>query len=157
MEDLITTEEFNMATARITEKDVRLFCMDKAELNPLLRGVRWSPEDIDAAIIHTISYYNESPPFIEVWSAETFPWRYMLLLGVAGHLLRSASINEASNQLDYSLDGVSIQDKNKAGIFLQLGNGYWEEYKKMVQDIKVAKNIAMAFGGQSSELQRMAR
>jgi hypothetical protein len=146
-----------MSTARLTEKDVRMFCMDKPELNPLLRGVRWSPEEIDGAIVHAISYFNETPPFVESWTAETFPWRFTLLLGVAGHLLRSASINQASNNLTYSLDSVSVNDMDKSDIFLRLGNGYWEEFKAMVQNIKVAKNISAAFGSVHSELELMVR
>lgn len=146
-----------MATARISEKDVRLFMMDKPELNPLLRGVRWSPEEIDASIVHVISYYNESPPLIESFTAETFPWRFTLLLGIAGHLLRSAAINEASNNLTYQVDNVSVNDKDKAEIFSKLGGQYWEDFKTQVQNIKVSRNIAAAFGSLSSELQRMAR
>ena len=146
-----------MATARITEKDVRMFMMDKPELNPLLRGVRWSPEEIDAAVVHAVSFYNESPPLIDSFTVETFPWRYTLLLGVVGHLLRSASINEASNNIAYSLDNVSVNDKDKADIFLRMGNGYWDEFKSSVMNIKVSKNISLAFGDIPSEYQRIAR
>jgi hypothetical protein len=146
-----------MATARITEKDVRLFMMDKPELNPLLRGVRWSPEEIDAALVHTISFFNESPPLIVYYTAENFPYRFTLLIGVAGHLLRSAAINQASNNLTYQVDGVTVNDNDKADIFAKLGQQYWEDFKTQVTNIKVAHNIASAFGSASSELMRVAR
>jgi len=146
-----------MATTKISSQDIRIYTMDKAELNTLLRGVRWSSEEIDSAIVMTISYYNESPPLIDSYSAETFPYRYALLMGVTGYLLKSAAINEASNNLTYNIDGVTVNDKDKSDIFLRMGQQYWEEYKGMVQNFKVTKNIGAAFGGVSSELQRMAR
>ena len=147
-----------MATPKITEKDIRIFMMDKPELNPLLRGVRWSPEEIDAALVHTVSMFNESPPNTGTYyTIEGFPWRYTLLLGAAGHLLRSASINEASNNLAYQLDGVSVNDKDKAEIFLKLGNQYWQEFKDQVTALKVQENLSMAFGSMESEHRILAR
>ena len=146
-----------MSTARVTEKDVRLFMMDKPELNPLLRGVRWSPEDIDSAIVYTVSFYNEFPPLIGGYTVETFPFRHTLLMGVAGHLLRSAAINQASNNLTYSVDGVNVNDNDKAEIFARLGQQYWEDFKTQVANIKVAQNLSSAFGSSPSELMRVAR
>ncbi len=146
-----------MSAGKITEKDIRLFMMDKPELNTLIRGVRWSPEEIDAAIAYAVSYYNESPPFIGGYTVETFPWKHTLLLGTAGHLLRSASINEASNNLAYSADNITVNDKDKADIFLRLGTQYWDEFKTNIQNMKVAQNIASCYGSSVSELYRLAR
>ena len=146
-----------MATAVISESDVRLFMMDKPELNTLLRGVRWSPEEVNAALINVVAYYNESPPFYGSYSIETFPYRYTLLCGAAGYLLRSAAINEGSNNLNYSANNISVNDKDKAEIFMRIGSMFWDEFKQKVADIKIAKNISMAFGGAESELMRMAR
>lgn len=146
-----------MASSTITEADIRLFMMDKKELNPLLRGVRWDTEEIDNALQRVVDYFNETPPFSITFTAGGFPYRYTLLLGIAGHLLRSAAINEASNQLSYSADGVTVQDKDKAEIFSRLGNAYWQEFQEKVANIKVAQNISNAFGATPSELQYMAR
>jgi hypothetical protein len=146
-----------MANTKLTENDVRLFLMDRKELNPLLRGVRWSTEDIDSAINRSIDYFNETPPFIGSLSSLNFPYKYTLLVGVAGHLLRSASINEASNQLQYAADGITVQDKDKAEIFAKIGGLLWDEFKEKVTNIKVAQNISQAFGSSSSELMYVAR
>jgi hypothetical protein len=146
-----------MALAKLTEQDIRIFLMDKKELNPLLRGVRWSTEDIDAAVNRCIDYYNETPPFINPQTANTFPYKFTLLAGVSGHLLRSASINEASNQLQYSADGVTVLDKDKAEIFAKIGGMFWDEFKEKVTNIKVAQNVAAAFGTNPSELMYVAR
>ena len=141
-----------MAATKLTEQDIRVFMMDRKELNPLLRGVRWDTTDIDQAIQRVVDFYNETPPFVGGYTPASFPHRYMLLIGVAGHLLRSASINEASNQLEYSADGVSVQDKNKAEIFQRIGNAYWEEFKDKAQQFKITVNISNAFGSNGSEL-----
>lgn len=146
-----------MATPKLDEAAIRIFLMDKKELNPLLRGVRWSTEDIDGAVNRCVDYYNETPPFIGATTPGCFPYRYTLLVGVSGHLLRSASINEASNQLDYSADGVSVQDKDKAEIFMKIGNMYWQEFTDKVLTIKMTVNLSNAFGSNHSELQYMAR
>ena len=143
--------------AKLTQEDVRLFLMDRKELNPLLRGVRWNTDDIDGAINRCADYYNETPPFISTVSANNFPYRYTLLVGVSGHLLKSASINEASNQLQYNADGITVQDKDKAEIFAKLGGMFWDEFKDKVQNIKIAQNIGQAFATDYSELIYVAR
>ena len=131
--------------------------MDKPELNPLIRGVKWDAQDIDQAMQRVVDYFNETAPFSIVLNTRYFPYRYTLLIGVAGHLLRSASISDAVNQLDYSADGVSIQDRNKADIFMRIGNMFWEEFKEKVLMIKVEQNMNNCFGSSPSELQYMAR
>jgi hypothetical protein len=140
-----------MATASITEKDIRVFLMDKPELNPLLRGVRWSPEEIEAALVHCVSCANEMAPPTAVYTVETFPLRYNLMIGCAGHLLKSASINEANNNLSYQLDGVTVNDKDKSQVFAQLGQQFWDEFKLSVKEMKMAQNLSAAFGGFGSE------
>ena len=146
-----------MSATRLDEQSIRLFLMDKKELNPLLRGVRWTTDDIDAAIVRCVDYWNETPPFINAQSPVSFPYRYTLLIGVAGHLLKSASINEASNQLQYAADGITVQDKDKAEIFAKLGGDFWNEFKDKVSNMKISQNIGQAFGSDVSELMYVAR
>lgn len=141
-----------MASAAITEKDIRLFLMDVPQLNPLLQGVRWTAEDIDNAIVNVLDYYNSTAPFTgRSYSVETFPYRYLLLIGTAGMLLRSASINEASNQFEYSVDGVQVQDKNKAQLFAQMGQQYWEEFKDQAKQLKLNQAASQLFSTIGSE------
>lgn len=136
----------------ITEKQIRNWIMDKPELNPLIRGVRFSDEDIDEAIVMAIAYFNETnPPTGVSYKVETFPFRYCLMCGVVGHLLRGSAVNEASNNLTYSLDGVQVNDKDKGEIFAKLGQQFWDEFKERVQTIKVNQNVSQAFGSASSE------
>jgi hypothetical protein len=141
-----------MARAILTSEEIRMFLMDRAELNPLLLGVRFSPEMIDQAILNTVDYYNlMPPPASQMYTVEDFPFRSLLLLGASGYLLRSAAINEASNQLTYSADGVQISDKDKAQVFTSLGTALWEEFKQLASNIKINKNIAEVYGVKHSE------
>lgn len=131
--------------------------MDKPELNPLIRGVRWSPEEIDHATVMVVSYFNETPPQIVNYTVETFPYPFTLLTGIAGYLLKSAAINEASNNLQYNLDGVSVNDKDKSDIFMKLGSQYWGEFQNAIQGQKISLNVSAAFGGSASEYRIIAR
>ena len=141
-----------MAKPILTAEEIRLFLMDRAELNPLLLGIRFSPEMIDQAIVNTVDYYNLiPPPASAMFTVENFPYRSLLLLGASGYLLRSAAINEASNQLTYSATGVQISDKDKAQIFSSLGNSLWEEFKGLASNIKISNNISEVYGIKHSE------
>lgn len=141
-----------MATPIITTKEIRIFLMDKPELNPLIGGLKFDDIEIEQACINVIDHFNASIPQTgNNYSIENFPSRYILLTGVAGYLMRSASINEAVNQFDYSVEGVSVQDKNKAPLFQQIGNQMWEEYKEMAKNLKTSINVAGLFGSFHSE------
>lgn len=140
-----------MSNTVITPEEIRIFLMDTPELNPLLRGIKFSPEEIDQASIHTIDYFNTIPPLTGMYTLESFPHRYLLLMGATGHLLRSASINQAINQLDYNVDGVQVNDYAKATLFSQLGTQFWQEFQQLAQNVKINQNIAAAFGSVGSE------
>lgn len=144
-----------MSTPIITESQIRVFLMDKPELNPLLGGVKWDSTDIEQACIHVVDYFNAMIPQTgNNYAIENFPSRSVLLLGVTGHLLRSAAISEAVNQFDYSVEGVTIQDKNKASLFTQMGNEYWAEFREMAKNLKVAQNVNALMGSFHSEYYR---
>ena len=141
-----------MAQAIVTSEEIRMFLLDRAELNPLLLGIRFTPEMIEQAIINTVDYFNlMNPPTLNMYTVENFPYRSLLLLGASGYLLRSAAINEASNQLSYASDGVQINDKDKAQIFLTLGNSLWDEFKQLATNIKINVNVAQVYGVKHSE------
>lgn len=141
-----------MATPILTPEEVRLFMQDREELNPLLLGIRFTPEMIEQAMINTVDYYNlMNPPTGVMYTIETFPYRSLLLLGTASYLLRSGAINEAANQLSYTADGVQVNDKDKAQIFMSLGQNMQQEFKELGQQIKMNQNIAQIYGVKHSE------
>jgi len=141
-----------MATPILTAEEVRLFLQDRSELNPLLLGVRFTPEMIDQAMVNTVDYYNlMNPPTGIMYSVEEFPYRSLLLLGTAAYLLRSGAINEAANQLSYSADGVQVNDKDKAQIFVSMSQAMQQEFKELGQQIKMNQNISQIYGVKHSE------
>ena len=141
-----------MATPILTSEEVRLFLQDRSELNPLLLGIRFTPEMIEQAMINTVDYYNlMNPPLGIMYSLEDFPYRSLLLLGTAAYLLRSGAINEAANQLTYAADGVQVNDKDKAQIFMSLSKDMQEDFKALGQQIKMNQNIAAVYGVKHSE------
>lgn len=141
-----------MATPILTSEEVRLFLQDRAELNPLLLGIRFTPEMIEQAMLNTVDYYNlMNPPIGTMYSIENFPYRSLLLLGAAAYLLRSGAINEAANQLSYSADGIQVNDKDKSQIFMALAENLQKDFKELGQQIKMNQNIAQIYGVKHSE------
>lgn len=141
-----------MSNPILTSEEVRLFMQDREELNTLLLGIRFTPEMIEQAMINTVDYYNlMNPPIGTMYSLEDFPYRSLLLLGTAAYLLRSGAINEAANQLSYAADGVQVNDKDKAQIFMSLATDMQKEFKELGQQIKMNQNIAQIYGVKHSE------
>lgn len=141
-----------MATTIITPDEIRIFMQDKPEMNPLLAGVRFDDKMIDRACVNVIDAFNTMlPPNGASYTVENFPYRYLLLMGVTGYLLKGAAINEASNNFTYAVDGVQINDKDKAQIFSSLGKEFWDEFKQTAKDIKIAQNVGSCFGTTYSE------
>lgn len=141
-----------MASPILTSEEVRLFLQDREELNTLLLGIRFTPEMIEQAMINTVDYYNlMNPPTGVMYSLEQFPYRSLLLLGTAAYLLRSGAINEAANQLTYAADGIQVNDKDKAQIFMSLSVSLQQDFKELGQQIKMNQNIAQIYGVKHSE------
>lgn len=141
-----------MATPILTSEEVRLFLQDRSELNPLLLGIRFTPEMIEQAMLNTVDYFNlMNPPLGMMFSLESFPYRSLLLLGTASYLLRSGAINEAANSLSYAADGVQVNDKDKSQIFMSLSQALQQDFKELGQQIKMNHNIAQIYGVKHSE------
>jgi|LauGreDrversion4_2_1035121.scaffolds.fasta_scaffold05142_7 hypothetical protein len=141
-----------MANPILTSEEVRLFLQDREELNTLLLGIRFTPEMIEQAMINTVDYYNlMNPPTGVMYSLEQFPYRSLLLLGTAAYLLRSGAINEAANQLTYAADGIQVNDKDKAQVFMSLAMSMQQEFKELGQQIKMNQNISQIYGVKHSE------
>lgn len=141
-----------MAQSVITEKELRMWAMDRPELNTLVENVRFSPEDIEQATINVVDFFNiMQPPTKHAYSVESFPSRALLALGVWGWLLRGAAIGEASNNLTYSTAGVQINDRDKAEIFTSIGTTMWNEFKELAQGLKLTQSINRAYGVHHSE------
>ncbi len=146
-----------MATPIISEREIRMWMLDRPELNTLVDGVRFSPEGIEQAQIFVVDYFNLlTPPTGNSYVVENFPSRALMLIGVCGHLLRGAAIGEASNELSYSAAGIQIDDRNKASVFSQIGQSFWDEFKELSKQMKMTQNINQVYGVYHSEYNRRA-
>lgn len=141
-----------MAQSIISERELRIWSMDRPELNTLVENVKFGPEEIEEACINVVDYFNMIPPPNNFgYTVETFPFRALLVMGVWGWLLRGAAIGDAINQLDYAVDGVQVNDRSKAEMFTQLGNTMWMEFKELAQGIKLTQSINKVYGVKNSE------
>lgn len=146
-----------MASSIITEKELRIFAMDKPELNTLVDGVKFGSEEIEQAQIYVVDFFNLIPPPIgKTFTVETFPSRALMLIGVWGHLLRGASIGETQNEFEYSAAGVQVNDRSHGKMFLEMGNLFWQEFIELAKQTKITYNINSVFGKVGSEYGRRA-
>lgn len=132
----------------VTPNDVRFFLMDRtAAENFLLDSVEFDDSDISSAMSLVVDKYNSTLPFVDYFTTENFPYRYEMLVGASGFLMRSKSINYMRNRLDFSTkDGTTIQDKQKTGEYMSIANGLIQEFDKRVTDIKRMKNAESCYG-----------
>jgi len=141
-----------MANSIITEKELRIWSMDRPELNTLVDGVKFTPEDIEQACINVVDYFNLiPPPNKHAYTVENFPSRALMALGVWGWLLRGAAIGDAINNLTYSAAGVQVNDRDKAEIYTNLGTAMWQEFKELATQMKLVQSVNKAYGIASSE------
>lgn len=134
--------------ALVTPQDVRFFMMDRtASENFLLDSVEFSDEDINSALTLAVDKYNSTLPMVDSYTTENFPYRYELMLGASATLLRSKGLNYLRNNLDFQTkDGVTVNDKNKAGDYLKLADVMMQEFDNRITQIKKTKNAEQAYG-----------
>ena len=147
-----------MAQTVITERELRMWSMDRPELNTLVDNIRFTPEDIEQACYNVVDYFNIlPPPNNAAYTVETFPSRALLAIGVWGWLLRGAAIGEASNAMAYSADGVQVNDRDKAEVFTALGSQLWAEFKELASGIKLTQSLNKVYGVKKSEYSWLRR
>lgn len=134
--------------ALVTPQDVRFFMMDRtASENFLLDSVEFSDEDINSALTLSVDKYNSTLPMVDSYTTENFPYRYELMLGASATLLRSKGLNYLRNNLDFQTkDGVTVNDKSKAGDYLKLADVMMQEFDNRITQIKKTKNAEQAYG-----------
>lgn len=136
--------------AYITPDNIRTFLLDRGSSdNFLLDAVEFSSEEIDLAMILTVDRYNTTTPILnEGYTEATFPYKMEFLLGVAGHLMRSKSINYERNSLQYtSASGTAVDDKKaKARSYLEIAEKLLGEFDTRIKSLKMDANVNGAFG-----------
>ena len=131
----------------LTDIDVRVWLRDNdPEANVLLDEFEFEPEEIRAAMTHTVDYWNETPPNVGTYDYDRFPYRYALLRGTAANLLFMAAHRYRRNHLSYNAGGVAVDDQNKYQQYDSAGGRLWDEYKQWVTATKRSINVDLGWG-----------
>lgn len=118
-------------TGPLSIAEIRLGLLDFApDEVSLLDDMEFSDLEIIHAIRHVIHLWNETPPDVQDYTTNNFPYRYHWILGTCAHLLDMAAAKYRRNYLSYSAGGVSIGDQDKAKEYQEMSR----EKKKEFQD-----------------------
>ena len=126
--------------AVITHEDIRLFLIDDPETNLLLGDYEYTPAQITKALQMSVDVWNETPPTLDTYTVETFPWRHHLLLQTTAYLLTIAANGYMRNNLQYNISGGSVDDKAKAAEYLQAAQMYSSQFKEWLARKKAELN-----------------
>lgn len=129
-----------------TLQEIRLSIRDSAPENLLLDNVEFDPAELALAIQRPVQLWNETPPPIEKFTTNTFPFKEHWLQGIQGYLFQTAAHSYRRNQFDYQAGGVQVDDKNKEQEYLRASQLLLEQYKTWLKHKKVEINALKAMG-----------
>ena len=133
--------------AAMTDMEVRIFLRDTdPEANVLLDDFEFSPEEIRTAMNITVDRWNDTPPDIYRMDYDEFPYRSILLLGVASNLLSMAAHRYRRNSLQITAGGTSVNDQAKAGEYDQAAARLRDEYLHAIRTKKRELNTGLGWG-----------
>lgn len=143
----------------VSTDQIRRFMRDYADKNILLDTVEFSQDEVNQGVEMVTSKYNAvTPQTMLLPSSWPSHLQYVLLLGVAAYLLKSASILQLRNQATYQ-DGdiapIGIDDKYS--LYLGLAQQFQAEWDQLVREIKTQNNLESVYGGFSSGYRNVAR
>lgn len=133
--------------ASMTDMEVRIFLRDKdPEANLLLDDFEFSPEEIRTAMNITVDKWNDTPPDIYRMDYDEFPYRSILLLGVASNLLAMAAHRYRRNGLSINAGGTAVNDQDKWMSYDQAASRLREEYLQAIRTKKRELNTGLGWG-----------
>lgn len=127
--------------------EIRLHLRDSAPGESyLLDHLMFDDAEIALAITRPIQYWNETPPPIDTFTTQNFPFRYHWLEGICANLFFMVAEQFRRNQLSYSAAGVQLDDQNKEPNYERAGQTRWQTYREWVRAQKAAINLEGAYG-----------
>lgn len=130
-----------------TEMEVRIFLRDTdPEANLLIDDFEFSPEEIRTAMNLAMDRWNDTPPDIYRGDYDEFPYRSILLLGVASNLLFMAARRYARNSLQINAGGTSVNDQDKSREYDQASARLREEFMQAIRTKKRELNSNLGWG-----------
>lgn len=133
--------------APMTDMEVRIFLRDTDRAaNLLLDDFEFSPEEIRTAMNITVDRWNDTPPDIYRMDYDEFPYRSILLLGVAANLLTMAAHRYRRNSLAINAGGTSVNDQDKAREYDAAADRLRAEYLQAIRTKKRELNCGLGWG-----------
>lgn len=103
----------------------------------LLDDMEFTDLQIAHAIRRVVDLWNETPPRIQDYTAQNFPYRYHWTMGAIAHLLDAAASKYRRNRLSYSAGGVSIDDQSKDTAYQQMADAKKKEFRDWMMGEKM--------------------
>ena len=133
--------------APMTDMEVRIFLRDNdPDANLLLDDFEFSPEEIRTAMNITVDRWNDTPPDIYRMDYDEFPYRSILLMGVASNLLAMAAHRYRRNSLAINAGGTSVNDQDKAREYDAASERLRAEYLQAIRTKKRELNCGLGWG-----------
>lgn len=143
----------------VTLDEVRRFMRDFPDKNILLEDVEFSQEDINQAAKFIVSAYNVTTPLTQ-FTLEGWPvgHEFLLLLGIAWYLMKSAAFLQVRNQATYQ-DGdvapIGIDDKYQ--LYMNMAQVLKQDWDLKVKESKIQMNLEAGYGYVSSGYRLVSR
>jgi len=134
----------------LTSGDVREFLRDYGEYNILLDSVEFTEDEIEKAMSFAVDRYNLLTPMTNL-TEDTFPNRWLLLIGTCSHLMQSAAFLQLRNQATYNdgdVERIGIDDK--FALYQQLAGALATDWNRYAQKVKQQVNMEGGYGSLSS-------
>ena len=131
----------------ISELDVRIFLRDTdPEANRLLDDLEFSPEEIRTAVTLAVDKWNETPPAINAYTVDTFPFRYHLILQTSANLLTIAAHRYRRNRLQLQITGGVADEQNKYDAYDVAADRLTQQFNEWMRLKKTEMNARMGWG-----------
>lgn len=132
--------------------EVRLFLRDSSPVeNLLLDEAKFSDSEIIMATRLPVQEWNETPPPIQTYTTQNFPFRMHWLGAICGYLFRMAAEQYRANRLPVSAGGISIDDQNKESNYDRVSDARIAEWRKWMRFKKGSLNLEQGYGGIGSQ------
>ena len=147
----MATENLPEKPGKILIRQLRAFLRDDPTLNELIEGKESSDGQLKQALLDALEDWNTTPPLLAPVNVANHPSRRLLVRSAAIEILVSMGIYFARNDLTYSDGGITVADKNKAGIYAQYVQKLQADFERKKLDLKKARNLDLAYGIVPSE------
>ncbi len=127
-------------------KFLRIFLRDEEKYNVLLNAKESTDEELQFAILMTISDYNTTEPYLDPVHIDSYPSFNLLITGAAIYTLKSAGLIQKRNGLQYQVANSSFQRFGKGNEYLTWVQNLLQEYETKMRSYKISKNVSQCLG-----------